>query len=79
MNWGSAKESIPQGIALGLLLFLIYANNMPAQVQCGGSLLQFAGDTCLICCGNSNEDISRLLTEDLTSLSQWIAVECRSI
>ena len=45
---------------------------MPAQVQ-HGSLLQFADDTCLICSGNSNEDTSRLLTENLTSLSQWIA------
>ena len=44
---------------------------MPDQVQ-HGVLLQFADDTCLICCGKSYEETSVLLTEDLTLLSQWI-------
>ena len=51
-DWGAVKGGIPQGSALGLLLFLIYVNKMPNQVQ-HGVLLQFADDTCLICCGIS--------------------------
>ena len=38
-----------------------YVNNMPAQVH-HNSLMQFVGDTCLMCCGD--EDTNRLLTEN---------------
>jgi len=71
LDWGVVKVGIPQGSALEPPLFQIYVNDMPVQVQ--HSVLQFSDDTCLICCGDSNKDTSRQLTEDLTSLSQWIA------
>ena len=70
-DWGAVKGGIPQGSALGPLLFLIYVNDMPNQVQ-HGALLQFADDTSLICCGKPYEETSVLLTEDLTLLPQWI-------
>ena len=41
---------------LGPLLFLIYVNDMPLQVQ-NGPLLQFADDTCLICYGDDHTQI----------------------
>ena len=71
-DWKPVKGGIPQGSALGPLLFLIYVNNMPKQVQ-HGPLLQFADDTCLICCGSSSESVSKLLSEDLSLLSSWTA------
>ena len=49
-DWGPVLGGIPQGSALGLLLFLIYVNNKLLQVR-HSCLLQFADDTCLICCG----------------------------
>ena len=46
---------------------------MPSQVR-HGCLLQFADDTCLICAGNSPGVVARLLQDDLSVLSNWIAL-----
>ena len=62
---------IPQGSALGPLLFLIYVNEMPMQVS-HGKLLQYADDTALICTGTSIGEVHQCLTDDLWSLSSWI-------
>ena len=50
-SWTTVKGGIPQGSALGLLLFLIYVNEMTSIVKFG-KLLQFADDTTLICSGS---------------------------
>ena len=63
---------IPQDSALGPLLFLIYVNDMPLQVQ-HGSLLQFSDDTCLICSGDDHAQVQDFLCSDLSSLVRWIA------
>ena len=49
-EWGSVTGGIPQGSALGPLLFLVYVNDIPLAVK-HGCLLQFADDTCLVCQG----------------------------
>lgn len=46
----------------------LYVNDMPVQVK-HGPLLQFADDTCLLCCDNPNESVSKMLSDYLSSLS----------
>ena len=62
---------IPQGSALGPLLFLVYVNEMPLKVQ-HSCLLQFADDTCLICAGDTSDIVAKTLQDDLTTLSGWV-------
>ena len=62
---------IPQGSALGPLLFLVYVNEMPLKVQ-HGCLLQFADDTCLICAGDTSDIVAKTLQDNLTTLSGWV-------
>ena len=71
-EWRFLNGGIPQDSALGPLLFLIYMNEMPSQVR-HGRLLQYADDTALICSGADFAEVHHGLTEDLQSLSAWIA------
>ena len=39
--------------------------------------MQYADDTCLICCGDTHHDVNRMLSEDLKSLSDGLlTVRC---
>ncbi|KAL8625775.1 hypothetical protein ACOMHN_012367 [Nucella lapillus] len=61
-------SGIPQGSVLGPILFVIYINDLPRQVQ--SEVRIFADDTKLFT--QSNEQKAReLLQEDLDSLHQW--------
>ena len=54
-GWRQMKGGVPQGSALGPLLFLIYMNALPLQIT-NGLLAQYADDTTLICSGSSVSD-----------------------
>lgn len=50
-------------VVLGPLL-LIYVNDIPLQVK-HGLLVEFADDTCLICCEGDRSSVIQVLCEDL--------------
>ena len=66
---GLVRGGIPQGSALGPLLFLVYVNDMPSQIIKHGRLLQYADDTALLCLDATPGDVHRLLSEDLLCLT----------
>ena len=70
-EWGTIGGGIPQGSALGPLLFLVYMNDMQSQVH-NGKLLQYADDTTLICTGDDCCEVHNHLTTDLQYISNWI-------
>ena len=71
-TWGLVRSGIPQGSALGPLLFLVYVNDMPSQIKYGW-LLQYTDDTGLLCSGTTSGDVHRLLSEDLLCLTHLIS------
>ena len=78
-GWGLVLEGIPKESFLGPLLFLIYVNDM-LLIQ-NGSLLQFAGDTCLICYGGDHTQVKDFLSSDCMIYIPWLdgllQVRCR--
>ena len=54
---------MPQGLILGLLLFLLYVNDMLQAVN--SELLLYADDTCLIYTAKDTKTIEEQLNNDL--------------
>ena len=60
---------VPQGSILGLLLFLLYINDLP-QAVVSDSLL-YADDTCIVFQHKSEIEIEKQLIRDFSSLCDW--------
>ena len=70
-NWRSMCAGIPQGSALGPLMFLIYVNSLPSQVT-NGVILQYAEDTTLVCSGTSPLVAAEVMNRQLQLVYDWI-------
>ena len=60
---------LPQGSILGLLLCLIYVNDMPMAVKCNQFL--YGDETCLVIQSKNVKDIEKQLNEDFANICDW--------
>ena len=68
-KWAPALAGVPQGSILGPLLFLIYINDLPDNLESLAKL--FAGDTSLFSTVHDPSSSAKLLNNDLLKISDW--------
>ena len=66
---GELSCGVPQGSILGLLIFLLYVNDMPQAVDSDFSL--YADDSCLVFGDNNVNEIEKRLNSNFNSLCDW--------
>lgn len=70
-SWKSITCGVPQGSILGLLLFLIYVNDI-GNASDKKKYLLFADDTTIFIQGNNIQEMVMILNDELKKIFNWI-------
>ena len=70
---------VPQGSVLGLLLFLIYINDLNGAFITHSLIHHFDDDTNIIYSNKSLKKINKYINRDLAQIVQWLRANCISL
>ena len=78
-NWGAMKCGVPQGSILGLILFVIYINGLPLNMNIDSKLVLFMDDTSILITTKNLRDLQRKSTSILNQINKWFIANGLSI
>ena len=70
-NWSKITQGVPQGSILGLLLFLIFINDLPKAVEPTATPIMFADDTSILIKSPNNVQLQSDLNSVMGQLNEW--------
>ena len=71
-HWAKVRHGVPQGSALGPLLFILYINDLPKIINKTATPIIFADDTSILFAHPKLIDLNKNIQVIFTTLNKWL-------